>query len=51
MELALKWSYSSEAEEIPIGIFYQTEKPVYEDAVIVPEKKVDLGEHFRHYHL
>ena len=51
MELALKWSYSFEAEEIPIGIFYQIEKPVYEDAVTVPEKTVDLEEHLRRYHL
>ncbi len=49
--LARRWSYTYEAEEIPIGIFYRTEKPLYEEAVRVPEKEPDLSGHLARYHL
>ncbi len=47
---ALKWDYSQEAQEIPLGIFYQVSKPLYEDLVRVSPKEPDLEEHIKRLH-
>jgi len=51
LRLARTWDYSTREAEIPIGIFYRTEKPLYEEAVRVPEKTPDLSAHLAAHHL
>ncbi len=48
--LALRWDYAYEAEEIPIGIFYRTQKPLYEEAVRIAELEPDLAAHVERHH-
>ncbi len=48
--LAEKWDYSSEAEEIPIGIFYKVKRPTFEEEALIETHEFDLRKHLEKFH-
>ncbi len=49
--LADQWDYSSNATEIPIGIFYRYQKPTYEkEALVKGTYEPDLWTHLKKFH-